>query len=918
MEEIFSHMDGKFEVTLTDSTMMWIVHCAMNKAQEKMKTKKGVIERLNEISKFYELAVLQLEGCLSFVKAETERNSILDSNHQQVLSDLREIKDRLQRRLEESEMAISQKDRELTERLENEFKLRQQLQQQPLMELQEEEMASLGLNIDIENTKSKIHDSDSHGGASFEKMKTCADQQMLNINETIEPNVNMLGEVPHSGIDSKKVEEMGCDIDILKQTLDVAFEKIQNVIFVGEMGPKEHQWKLTTEEEVQSILVKSYMREFQENIESEVKMQGMQILRNWWDHWSQLMNEVTNLRHELGLFLSQNEFHAEDYSNTSFLFSQENFSEEMMGKPASEQSGHDKLLEDGRNFVAKMAKKHQSVIRRKSEELNISKYGLQEKRGSPTKKEEKELSSIKDRMQNIAARLDVLVTWNSSVSESLFNRRDASDHEEMNERTLESAWENMKRISNARNEEQENNGAVLNRDNREDKISETKFFDQGVVEEYHNKSFNSDIEKQIEEGLFKFYLEETIKGWNECIERNKIESQIREEVYFNVLSDSAKDIISSAQETTKVDEIDKTISENIGKLVYKEMISEYNIALEDYSALMEYRVDNFLNHFQLASIENLLKEDICMVVLRCMLIEWNTELENYYLENLIKEQLHQFIVVEIMKEAIILPLEVKSQHVQDKTEVQGEEKLIKILLESLLNCFEAEEILMLSAKSEIKEHSRQLDLGSERGELHEHEIFEDLIIGEEQTFYSLTNKVENALQQLGISKALLSELGTTLGLRLCNSEKNIDQTTATQEAEKLMSDLLPLFNFSHTFTEFEGMVSHKLEIETVRLENMNYCLELVAESINCLRSKASIFQKAFTSRCQNLQKAELEVDLLGDQVDVLLTLLEKIYVTLYRHAPVLQQHFEVYNMLELIKKELSNEAIQALNAVTMR
>ncbi|XP_028804843.1 calponin homology domain-containing protein DDB_G0272472 [Neltuma alba] len=876
MEEIFSHMDGKFEVTLTDSTMMWIVHCAMNRAQEKMKTKKGVIERLNEISKFYELAVLQLEGCLSFVQTETERNSFLDTNHQQVVSDLREIKDRLQRRLEESEMAISQKDRELTERLENEFKQRQQ-QQPPLVELQEREMASFGLNIELENTNSKNHDSDEHDGSSYEKMKTSADQQMMNISETSEPNV---GEVPHSGIDTKKVEEMGCDIDILKQTLDVAFEKIQNAIFISEMGPKDQQWKLTTEKEIQSILVKSYMTEFQENIESEVKMQGMQVLRNWWDHWSQLMNEVTSLKHELELFVSQNEFHSEDYSNSSVLFSQENVSQEMVGKPASEQSGHLKLqedegTEDERNLVAKMVKKHQSITRRKSEELNISKYGLllQEKRVSPTKKEKELMSSMKDTMQNISSRLDNLMTWNSTVSKFLFDRR-VADHQEMNECTLKSAWENMKGISNARNEEQENKN-MLNRD-KEDKLSEKKSLDQGVVEEFHNKSFNSDIENQIEEGLFKFYLEETIKDWNDCIERECIESQIREELYFTVLSESAKDLICSAQETSKVDETDKTIREDIGKLVYKGMIGEYNIALEDYSASMEYRVgairDNFLNHLQLMSIESLVKEDICMVVLRCMLMEWKIELENYYLENLIKEQLHQFIVVETMREAIIMPMEVKSQHVQDKTmeegaqsmmmldqvhQVQSEEKFIKILLESLLNCFQAEENLMLSAKSEIKEHSRQLDLGSERGELHEHEIFEDLIIGEEQTFYSLTNKVEKALQQLGTSKELLSELGTTLSLRLCNSEKNLDQTT-TREGEKSMSDLSPLFYFLHTFTEFEGGVNQKLEIETVRLESMNYCLELVAESIGCLRSKTSTFQKAFARRCQNLQKAELE------------------------------------------------------------
>lgn len=84
MDEIFGYMDGRIEMSLADSTMMRIVHCAMNRAQEKMKAKTGVIERLNEISKFYELAVMQLEGCLSIVHVETE-SSFLERNHEEIL-----------------------------------------------------------------------------------------------------------------------------------------------------------------------------------------------------------------------------------------------------------------------------------------------------------------------------------------------------------------------------------------------------------------------------------------------------------------------------------------------------------------------------------------------------------------------------------------------------------------------------------------------------------------------------------------------------------------------------------------------------------------------------------------------------------------------------------------------------------------
>lgn len=85
-------MDGRCRsVSITDSTMMWIVHQAMDKAHEKVKSKEGIVERLNEMSKFYELAVMQLEGCLKFVQEETD-SCILESNHEEVLSDLKVIR----------------------------------------------------------------------------------------------------------------------------------------------------------------------------------------------------------------------------------------------------------------------------------------------------------------------------------------------------------------------------------------------------------------------------------------------------------------------------------------------------------------------------------------------------------------------------------------------------------------------------------------------------------------------------------------------------------------------------------------------------------------------------------------------------------------------------------------------------------
>lgn len=226
-----------------------------------------------------------------------------------------------------------------------------------------------------------------------------------------------------------------------------------------------------------------------------------------------------------------------------------------------------------------------------------------------------------------------------------------------------------------------------------------------------------------------------------------------------------------------------------------------------------------------------MKEDVTMVVFRAVLKEWKLDLENYQMENLIREKIHQVLFVETLNDASVLSMEFK-QPVKDNITIddddsimmrnqiqkfQGERNLTIVLLESLLSCFEAEENLMLSARSEIKEHSKQLDLGSERGDLYEHEIFEDLLTGEEQTFSSLTSKVEHLLQQLGISKALLRELGTSLGHRLRDSENFHYQMSTNVDVQlKLSSIFLPLFNLLPTFAEFDTMVCQKFKMMTMR------------------------------------------------------------------------------------------------------
>ncbi|KAK7271040.1 hypothetical protein RJT34_26629 [Clitoria ternatea] len=951
MDEIFGIMDGRFEVSLADSTMMWIVHYAMNRAQERMKTKTGVIERLNEISKFYELAVMQLEGCLSIVHAETE-SSFLESNHEELLDDLREIKSRLQWRLKESELAILEKDKEL-------MHLRHAL------ELKEREPVLCR----------GIQESTQSGDDEHSELRTSLDQQMLNIEHVNEPQHEILSEVQRSG--SKKVEEMGSDIDILKQTMDLAFGKMQSALLMCEMKPKEREWKLTIEKDIMSILIGSIMKEFQDNIEEEIRRDENQVLKVWKEQWSPLMNEFKTLRHELASFhetcpedsdcsnisspTSTKPSSPEGNSENSNYFSLKVEEMDKKGKLAEEEE-MDKN-EDGSTYVAKMIKSHESIIRRKSEEMNWNKHGvLLEKRS----RRRRELNRVKERTYIVAEKLDSLMHLNVKLCETGFNQRAIHDKElfsgrklsEANESytskdvvTLESAMEKVRGACDAKNKNQEE---LIKVSHTEKEYSKTQ---NSISEDLCGST--DDLEKQIQESVYEYCLREVINEWNENIERNTIERKIADDMNFIVMSDLVMDISRKAEEhltsclrsSNQVEKIKNIINEDISKLLFRQTVDEFNKMMVDSkedsvineqihqivfgetlknfvniasSASKEQHRENriqkkFLDQLQITIIESSLKEDVCMTVFTVMLEEWKVELDDYYMQNFIRENIKEVILVETLNDAFLLTMEVKSlvhnniiedscstMRLNQVVKVQGEENLTTMLLECLLSCFEAEENLMLSAKSEIKEHSKQLDLGSERGDLEDNEIFEDLLTGEEQAFSSLTSKVENVLQQLGIGKALLMELGTSLGHSLSDSESFHDKMATNEDS----STLLPLLNLLLRIAEFGEMICQKFDMMTRRLEKMKRCLDPVIELVGCLRSKELLYQKAFIKRCQNLQKAEVEVDLLGDQVDALLTLVEKIYVALHQHAPTLQQYFEVYDILELIRRELTGGSVQ--------
>ncbi|XVF83226.1 hypothetical protein PTKIN_Ptkin16aG0117200 [Pterospermum kingtungense] len=687
MEHIFDMIkmdssNSRIKVSITESTMMQILHTAMDKAYRKVKSKNGVLERLNEISRFYELAVIQLEGCLKFVQEERDHDFVLESSQELLLEDLTEIRDRLQGRLKEVELAISDKDKELVERLGNELKLKKAL------EINEKELDSLHADLKLEQRKSEgigelflSRQASSDSGdkeGEFCELKNSVDQQVWNIQQHLEPNYKLRDEKRSKEIDNKKIEQMGSDIGVLKETLDLAFCKMRNAIFLSELGPIEHQWMWNIERGIAAIVVKGSLKDFREIFEEEVKRIEMQVSVGFRKRLSDLIREMTNLNHELELVSNREEVQVKSLKPKGLLKAKgrclsesESFgySSNTMKQLCNEDSE-----EDSSNYVAKMIKNHESIIRKKSEELNLLTRELLPEKADPPLRRERDCVNPKRRIQKVIWSLESLINLKPGIGNTIGDIRPHSevDKGKSGIDSMEEVWAKVNKtsVSQARNEEP---------------CSEMRMLKQEM----------EDVES----------MEEV---WAKV---NKISVQSREEKYGS---------------------------------------------------------NKF---FESAAMS--IMDDVCNVFLACMIKELELKIYAFSIESLIREDVFQFVIVEAVKEAYIV-----------------EEAVDKVC---------------------ISIHESVLD---------------------------------------------------------------------------------PMQELSQTLKSLECESCTRLGRHMLRLDEMKLQLDLVSKLTASIIQNESLYRKAFVRRCENLEMAETEVDLLGDQVDILQGLLKKIYVTLRRHSPVLRQYFE--------------------------
>ncbi|KAK4588962.1 hypothetical protein RGQ29_019817 [Quercus rubra] len=196
-----------------------------------------------------------------------------------------------------------------------------------------------------------------------------------------------------------------------------------------------------------------------------------------------------------------------------------------------------------------------------------------------------------------------------------------------------------------------------------------------------------------------------------------------------------------------------------------------------------------------------------------------------------------------------------------------------------------------------------------------------------QELDNLRNQKIKALEQIETYKAEICELNRKLELRTkqlteVDEERRMIHAFALEkqnalslvnnkerEHQKQMELLVALAQgLSNAVAGFECRVTENISNISLRLENLSSESRLLIPNANVLRRTGLSYKQTLERKCSDLEKAEAEVDLLGDEVDALLSLLEKIYIALDHYSPILQHYPGIIEILKLVKRELSGES----------
>ncbi|KAL2474167.1 WPP domain-associated protein [Forsythia ovata] len=369
-------------------------------------------------------------------------------------------------------------------------------------------------------------------------------------------------------------------------------------------------------------------------------------------------------------------------------------------------------------------------------------------------------------------------------------------------------------------------------------------------------------------------------------EDTHIEASLTEEVYKCVLKDLDGQMRSDTEDTNMEFLITREVCDILlsGAAVPAETTSGYEIQDSD--------------------IELLITQGLCGLLFGEATRDTEGKINELYREYLTENEKR-------------VSLESKSLEKESELRLEVEEKeRLKQELLILEKSIEENKKFAAELSTALAKESAQFELASQDlNKLKEHASSQQVLVMESSKELELVKgQLREALERTEVDNVNINILSQKLEQSMMElkeaSEKRKLAIDLAQERHKTQEkELIKQMDLvTKMLDDFESRISGSIKKKNSRLEDARSDLKSLTEVANVLRRTGQMYKQRFERRCVDLQMAEAEVDLLGDEVDALLSLLNKIYIALDHYSPILQHYPGIIEILKLVQRELTGEA----------
>ncbi|XP_006652528.1 WPP domain-associated protein-like [Oryza brachyantha] len=405
-----------------------------------------------------------------------------------------------------------------------------------------------------------------------------------------------------------------------------------------------------------------------------------------------------------------------------------------------------------------------------------------------------------------------------------------------------------------------------------------------LIEENIGLEIRCELQHVLHTGMFRDLVRKLAVLDAQKLTEENDEMNIGVELLCDICSTVFKDLVSKLGAESSEHLIRSFIQDEVEAVVIVQTLNKLEGVIEMVHSEKHSKEDNYCN--SPGEIKKYLEQDTDLNVLRCPA------------ENTRSNNLERFSIINNIEQMYIMKMRT-SGACEDKYTDTYQTPLEKEILSSSDNC----------DRQDPEENDVEIEISADNYGI------SDALIG----------SVEQPLQEKD-SKEKLHARGADLNLSIPPEEANMENggmililnekrdaihstdsnsILAEQDQFELQNVLALFTSFQEVSMNFETVACEKIEAVMLRLKDLKKQQENLVEQRSSLKTSEQIYQRAFTRRCHDLQTAEAEVDLLGDEVELLLGLLRKTYKSLDRYSPVLEHYLGIRETLRLLGEELA-------------